>query len=310
MIVVFESVLPIFALVLTGFALRKAGVFAADKWQIIDEICFWLFFPALLALTLIRTDLSALSLGPIGLTSLATSLTVITALLALRPLLIGRIKITGPAYTSIFQTSTRWNGFIALAIVLKLYGDAGGAIVAITMALLVPLLNVINILVLAAYVSGQRPAFFQLAKTVVGNPIILSCIFGISINLSGLQLWSPIETYLDLIGRAALGTSLLALGAGLSFDAAMNSSGKVVIGVFAKLIATPALTVIYGLYFGVTSFEFSVLLICAAVPAAMNGYIVARKMGGDAELYASTLTLQTIVSFFLIPMVIWLGRML
>ena len=310
MSVVFESIVPIFALILTGFALRKTNLFPADKWQVIEEICFWLFFPGLLTLTLVRADLHSLSLGTIGMTVLATTLTIIIILLALRPLFYRKMAIAGPAFTTIFQTSTRWHGFIALAIILKLYGDAGGAIVAIIFALLIPPLQVINILVLARYASGTSPGWRQMTKTIAGNPVILSCVVGISINLLEIPLWEPIITYLDLLGRAALGASLLALGAGLSIKAAMNSSREMLIGVFFKLIATPALTMAYGLYFGVTQFEMNVLLICASVSTAMNGYIFARKMGGDAQLYAATSTVQTALSFITIPLVIWLGTII
>ena len=38
-----------------------------------------------------------------------------------------------------------------------------------------------------------------------------------------------------------------------------------------------------------------------AVPAASNGYIVARAMGGDAELYADMLAWQTLLSMVAIP---------
>ncbi len=49
-------------------------------------------------------------------------------------------------------------------------------------------------------------------------------------------------------------------------------------------------------------------MICAAVPTAMNGYVLARTMGGDAELYAATATVQTVLSFGSVPLVIWLAR--
>ena len=310
MIVVFESILPIFALILTGFALRKADLFPAEKWQIIEEICFWLFFPALLTLTLIRADLHSLSLGASGMTILTTSVTLFVVLLALRPIFTSRMAISGPAFTTIFQTSTRWHGFIALAIILKLYGDAGGAVVAIVFALLIPLLQTVNILVLARYASGTPPGWRQMLKTLASNPIIWSCAIGIAVNVLEIPLWDPIITYLDLLGRGALGASLLALGAGLSFRAALRSSRDVLLGVFFKLIATPALMAAYGLFFGVTSLELKVLLICAAVSTSMNGYVFARKMGGDAELYASTSTVQVLLSFFTIPLVIWLGGLL
>lgn len=43
----------------------------------------------------------------------------------------------------------------------------------------------------------------------------------------------------------------------------------------------------------------------AAVPTAMNGYLLAKQMGGDAELYASVATIQTAASFLTIPLVLF-----
>jgi malonate transporter len=34
----------------------------------------------------------------------------------------------------------------------------------------------------------------------------------------------------------------------------------------------------------------TILALCAAVPTAMNGYLLARQMGGDAPLYAAVAT--------------------
>ncbi len=45
--------------------------------------------------------------------------------------------------------------------------------------------------------------------------------------------------------------------------------------------------------FGVTGVQLSYLALCGAVPTAMNGYLLARQLGGDAELYAAVTTLQT-----------------
>ena len=51
------------------------------------------------------------------------------------------------------------------------------------------------------------------------------------------------------------------------------------------------------------------LALCGAVPTAMNGYLLARQMGGDAPLYAATVTVQTAVSFFSIPAVLGLAAL-
>jgi malonate transporter len=125
---------------------------------------------------------------------------------------------------------------------------------------------------------------------------------GVGVNLSGITLWRPVLDSFDLLGRAALGTSLLTIGAGLSLAAALNPSVNVVVAVVGKLIISPMVMLFIAHWFGVTGLPLSILVLCAAVPTSMNGYLVTKKMGGDAELYASAATLQTVGSFVTIPL--------
>ena len=109
-------------------------------------------------------------------------------------------------------------------------------------------------------------------------------------------------TLLDLLGRAALGAGLLCVGAGLRVRHALKPSRDVWVGVIMKLIAMPVFVAIWAMAFGITGMSLQTALVCAAVPTAMNGYMLARQMGGDAELYAATAAVQTMVSFVSIPL--------
>ncbi|VAV89253.1 Auxin efflux carrier family protein [hydrothermal vent metagenome] len=312
MIAVFESILPIFAIVVLGFALRKSDFVPAEHWRVVEELCFWIFFPAILALTMINADLSSVELGAFTLTLSAVLATVGLLTLSYWPVLKRTLGTSKPQYSTIYQTTTRWHGFIALAIVLKLFGDDGAALVAVYFVISVPVLQISNILVLVAFSKnarkGSRIDFRQIGKTIIINPIIWGVLGGFAVNLSGVTVWDPVMTGLDLLGRAALGTSLLALGAGLSLKAALRPSKELLIGVVGKLLITPLVAVGWALVFGVSGMALSVLLVGASVPTAMNGYLLAKKMGGDADLYAATSTVQTVVSFFTIPLILWLAQ--
>jgi malonate transporter len=305
---VFNSILPIFFLVVVGNIIRRTGVVPMEDWKGIELICFWLFFPAILCFTLATVDLQSLPIGPLSITVLAVTGITWTILFALKPVLQSRHAMSNAEFTSVFQAGSRFHGFIALAIVLKLYGETGAAYVAIIMALLVPPINIVNIIVLAAFGKGQTPSFQNIFRVVVRNPIIWGAMIGLAANVSGIGIWEPVHTTLDLLGRAALGAGLLAVGAGLRIKAALKPSLLVWTGVICRLVITPLLVVLLALATGLKGEAFEAALICAAVPTAMNGYILARTMGGDAELYAATATVQTALSFGTIPVVIWLSR--
>jgi predicted permease len=262
-------------------------------------------FPAILAETIIKADLTAVKLGPFVFTLLATMLSMACLTLALWPIIKNILGTNRKQFSTIYQTSTRWHGFIALAIILKLYGDTGAALIGVAFAVMVPILQISNIIVLVAFSNDARLDWRQIVRSLVINPIMWGVLAGLSINLLHVPVWSPIMSILDLLGRGALGLSLLALGAGLSLQAALKPSRELLLGLTNKLFISPAIMAAWAIWFGVSGLAFAVLLVCAAVPTAMNGYLLAKKMGGDAELYAATSTLQTVVSFFSIPLVLW-----
>lgn len=303
MLPVLQATLPVFATIVLGFGLRKTGFIAADKWSAVEDLCFYVLFPAILAKTMIEADLSDVKAGAFTLTLLVSVAIIGGTVLALWPLLRRVLGTKPPQFSTIYQTVTRWHGFIALAIVLNLYGPNGAALIAIIFAILVPILQVSNIMVLAAF-SDKKADLGAVVLTVIKNPLIWG--IGLGLALNGMDIWPPVMSTLDLLGRSALGMSLLALGAGLSLKAALHPSKEMLIGIIGKLLFTPLVMMSAAYAFGVTGLERDVLLIAAAVPTAMNGYVLARKMGGDAELYATISTVQTVVSFVTIPLLLWL----
>ena len=55
--------------------------------------------------------------------------------------------------------------------------------------------------------------------------------------------------------------------------------------------------------FGLSGTALAVALITTAVPGAMGSYLMARQMGGDAELMAEILTIQMATAMVTIPVV-------
>jgi len=307
MLAAFENILPVFVVVMLGFGLRKSNFVAADKWPIVDELCFWVLFPALLISTLVKADFSQIELGAVTGVMLVMVFITTSLALAVYPILRKVWNVGKPQYTTIFQTVSRYHGFIALAIVLELFGPQGSTAIALSFAVMVPLIQFINIVVLVSFSDKTKFSFTNVALGVIKNPIFLSAMLGLVLNFGNVPLWKPVLTFMDLLASAALGLSLLALGAGLSLKAALNPSREMWVGVLGRLVLVPFMMGTLCWMFGVTGMTAQVLLIFAAVPAAVNGYVLAKKMGGDAELYASTLTVQTVFSFLTVPIVIWVG---
>ena len=91
----------------------------------------------------------------------------------------------------------------------------------------------------------------------------------------------------------------------LKLTDALRPGPAVLTPVALKLIVFPIIMVSLAVGFGLTGETVLILALCGAVPTAMNGYLLARQMGGDAPLYAAITTVQTVASFLTIPAVMW-----
>jgi predicted permease len=115
---------------------------------------------------------------------------------------------------------------------------------------------------------------------------------------------------LDLISQAGLGIGLLTVGAGLRIRSIFQPRRELWLGVGGKMILFPLLVTAICLAFRIDGITLTAAVACAAVPTAMNGYIMARKMGGDAPLYATTSAAQALLGLITIPAFLWLSTRL
>ncbi|AKI01004.1 putative permease [Hoeflea sp. IMCC20628] len=303
MFLIFESILPIFLIVVLGVALRRAPFIDHSVWPGLETIGYYVLFPSLLFLTLATADFSSIELGTVSLVALIAVAVVTVLLIALHPLARAR-GMSDASYSTLFQTSSRWNSFIALAIAEKLAGPSGLALVALVMAVIIIPLNFINVIVLVWYGTGGR-SMATLVKRIAGNPLILGCVAGMIVNALPFGIYQPLEQAIDLIARSALGLGLLMVGAGLKLNDALRPGPAVLAPTALKLIVFPLIMTGLALAFGLTGEPLIIVVLCASVPTAMNGYLLARQMGGDAPLYAAVTTVQTVASFLTIPAVMW-----
>lgn len=303
MLATFESILPIFLLIVAGNVLRRMPVFDAATWPALEKIGFWFLYPALLFNTISEADFGGLELD-VMMVALAISVVAMCALLVLVWAVFGGTRLLSAyQYSSVFQTALRWNGFMAFAIAEKIFPPEGTAVVALVMAVIIVPINLASIFVLTRF-SDRDAGWGVVLRRIATNPLILASLAALLVRLIPGGLYGPLAETLDLVGRAALGMGLVVIGAGLRPGDLVKPAFATVLPVVLKLAVFPALLVGIAIALGLSGIQLQYLALCAAVPTAMNGYLLARQMGGDAELYAAVTTLQTAVSFVTIPAVL------
>ena len=304
MIAAIETLIPVFAIIALGAALKRIGMLSDEQWQGIEELMYYLCFPALIVYTLATTDFSSVPVFALAAAMAAAILAMSAILFFVRAPLSGALNADRPAYTSIFQGSTRWNTYVALTIVGSLYGKTGISLAAIGVAVMIPLLNVLCVAFLLMHLRDETPKLKDLARGLYTNPLIIACTLGLVINASGIPIYAPILETGSILGRATLGLGLLCVGAGLRLEDGVHIGPRAGFTAAARLIGMPALMMLFCLMLDVSGIALSVAVICAAVPTASASYILARKLGGDAPLMARIITIQTLAAIVTLPLVI------
>ncbi|GAB4352394.1 MAG: AEC family transporter [Gammaproteobacteria bacterium] len=298
---VFQTLLPVFLLIAVGYLLRRVQLPGDGFWPPAERLTYFIFFPSLLVHNLSRAPLEGQVIGDLALT-LAIAVTLMSLLaLATRPFL----HLSGPAFTSLFQCTIRFNTYIGIAAATALWGEAGLTLAAISLAILIPLINVYCVAVLIHWGDhGKGAGLVGVVLAILRNPLVLACATGIALNLSNWELPQFATGVLEILGRAALPLGLLAVGAGLNLKALRHSGKTVALSCFAKLLLMPLVMLTIARLLDLPALAESVTVLFAALPGATSAYILARQLGGDHELVAGMVTLQTGLAVVTLPLIL------
>lgn len=290
-----SAILSIFSLIIIGFVLKHKFYRVQKFWDILDSLTYYILMPSLLIYKIAVAKIDGSSAMMSGFLVVLIAFFIISLLSVLSNFI---FKFSPSKFTSVFQGAIRYNTYIFLAIVGALYGEEGFVIAAFLMAFMIPLINIFCVCIFAIYVRKGKFSLRLTIKNIFKNPLVLACIIGICANL--INLPSVIFEPFKLIGSAAVTTGLLSVGAGLKFGAIKNLKNDLFVSSFLKLALYPFLV-----YIGVTALNLPdfIAMVCiffAAMPTATSSYILAGQLGGDKELMAVIITLETLLSMITI----------
>jgi malonate transporter len=307
MTTIFLALLPVFIVILIGFALRRFHVIRDEQWAGLDQLCYFVLFPAIIFKEIAAADFTGVPVFRMaGAMMLAVSVMIGLLVLLNRPLMKG-LRMGGPQFTSLVQGAARWHTFIAFAIIPLQFGPKALPLGAVSAAAMTPLLNILCVIVMARFAGDAQVPARGLFLSIIRNPFVFSSLGGVAWQISGLELPGMALQVLDMIGRGALGLALLTVGAGLRLGDALTGWPPVAAAVVLKLLAMPLIMAGTLLLMGVEGQAFAVAMLSAAVPTSSGAYVLARQMGGDAPMVASMLTIQVIAAAVTIPLVLFLA---
>lgn len=296
---------PVFILLITGWALKRTGFPGDAFWPLVERLIYFICFPALLVVRLADARFE----GEDAL-NLVWAVVILVFLAAGVLLLLQRfMHFKAAVFTSVFQGGIRFNSYIALAVAAGLLPGQGVVFAAIAASVMIPILNVMCVLVFAVY-QDNRPSPKRVFLNIVQNPLIISCLLGLVLNLGDVSLAPMLTRVLELLAQIALPLGLLAVGAALQLRALGGASVALIVSSLFRLLMMPTIALVAGALVGLPENAMMILLVFAGVPAASSAYILARQLGGDAPLMAAILSAQALGAMLSLPLVLGVGMQL
>ncbi len=291
--------LPDFALILLGAAIRRWMHLGDHFWNGIEKLVYFILFPALLINAIVKTNLDLGAALPLLGTAFAAMLGGM--LLGLLPKLV--VKLPPLVFASVFQCAYRFNSYIALAVAGMLFGSPGIATMGLIVGAAVPLANFVSVWMLA------RHGEIGLWREVARNPLIWGTLTGFVLNLAGFDPPQALQAFLGRLADASIALGLITVGAALRLDGTPGLRGISLWLVLVKLLALPLIAASVGYAFGLQGLNYQIVVLFAALPTASSAYILAMRMGGDGRSVAWLISATTLASMLTLPVwAAWLSH--
>lgn len=297
------ALIPVFGLIVLGYVLKRTGFPGDTFWPQAEKFTYFLLFPAMLIYKLANAERGGVALGDI-------TIIVVTFLLVISMLLVvmqWRLKWSGAVFTSIYQGGIRFNSYVGLAAISELFGDAYLPSAAVAMAIMIPIINLLCILAFSIWGEREIKGVAGIFKAIATNPLIVACVVGITLNMLGIRFVGVFDGMISPLSQLALPMGLMAVGAGLNLKALRGASSSFAVSSVVKLLIFPLISLAILRLMNADQVTSTVVILLSCLPTASSSYILARQLGGDADLMATIVSGQTLLAIVTIPlMVIWL----
>ena len=286
-----NAITPVFVVMFLGIFLNKIRFFSDITKDEIVKLVYYVGTPALLFYTIAKADLTT-ALNP------KLLLFVICAILCYVFLLIALChNIRDPKKKgAVIQIGFRSNFAIAgMPLAMSLMNEQGVLTMAIVLAFVTICYNVTAVILLSYY-GNKTQKKSSLFLDVMKNPLIVGTILGLLVSLLKLPLHPILDKSLQFAGDIASSLGLLIIGAHVTLKGFQSNRGYILLALFFRNVLAPVLYLGSAILLGFRGDALIITAILSATPAAVNCFVMAKKLGVDPDISAYGVSLTALLS--------------
>lgn len=292
----FSVVFPLFCMMGLGYLLKSLKVFDDEFLVKLNNLGFKVFLPVSLFVSIYKSDFEQFSSPKLIIFAVVCELLAFIALMIFVPRFEKSDLNRGVIVQGVFRSNLILFGF---PITASLYGDENTSLIAIVMAFIIPLANVISTIALESF-STKKTTITSLLKSLAKNPLIIGVFIAFFFVLTKIRLPDIVFSTITDVSKVTTPLTLMALGGSFKFNSLGAYPKQLAFSAFGKLILVPVIVIAIGIFLGFRDISLVAILCVFASPTAVSSYTMAQNIGANDELagqivvVSSTLSVVTI----------------
>ena len=301
----FLLVMPLVIIIAMGNILKRRGFYSAADIAALSKTLYWVILPLLFFRTSYISGTELLTQPNLLISVNICYLTTIIISWGFGVFFVhkGNIKRIAVSVLSGFRSNNIYLGFPVIQLAM---GEAGLHLASVYVAVSTIFFQVLSIGAGEIALNGRITlrSFGSMGKLLVKNPLVVSCVLGVSAALVHIPIHFVLDETMKLVSGAATAVALLALGGTLDIPR-MGRVFEIIrrtwFDIIIKLAVNPLIMWGALLLFPVDADLLRVTVMLSSMPCAVNCFIIAKGMGMDGEYAADLVASTSLLGILSIP---------
>lgn len=297
-----EIILNMSVLIVFGIlwhVIEPGGISSETIRKALTTLVLYLMLPALVLKVLWQADLGLNSflISGVAVTSIISGL--VASYFFCRVCSASRPVTGAVMLASAFPNVT----YLGLPILTELFGDWAASIaIQYDLFACTPILFTVGVFLAQKY--GNKEHHESILTGLRNLPPIWAALLAVILNLAEIPMHSSVSWVLEQFAQMVIPLMLFAVGLSLDWKLSLENRVKnVSVIVVSQLLILPLVALVVASLFGFSGDTRTALVLEAAMPTMVIGLVICDRYGLDTRLYATAVTVSTILS--LVTLNVW-----
>jgi predicted permease len=299
-IVAFETVLPLFLVILSGTLFARLKM-ASQSWvEILNKYALLIGFPALVIVSMLHLEGELKTYFPL---ILINSVYIVALLLLVYPVA-ALFGFSGKMKRSLFLILPFRNiAYLGIPILASAFGEEILPVAALLSAVYIFWMLTLGLVLIESH-GHEKFSLKKVGLNLIGNPLLISVFVGIAIVSFGIPMPSFAEKTLGLFSDSVTAVVLFSLGIFLGLQDFGKPREWIQVAVFTVFTMFVLPAIFYGLlqFISLPSDQLKSSVLDAAMPLGLTPYALSVQYHLETKLFARIVVLGTLLSIFVIPL--------